>query len=165
MSYPKKQKETIIKKMLPPQGISIPKLSKQEGIPEATLYQWRKDAQKSGCFIANGNKVKADSWSSADKFSAVVETASKNQAELSLWCRERGIYPEQIETWRLACEQANDWQHSKQKQIEQEHKKDKNKIDCLERDLRYKEKALAETAALLVLRKKASAIWGEQEDE
>ncbi len=40
---------------------------------------------------------------------------------------------------------------------------DEQRIKELEKDLRYKEKALAETAALLVLRKKAQAIWGEAE--
>lgn len=165
MSYSKKQKQTILSKLLPPQSMSISALSKQEGIPEGTLYGWRKEAQLSGRLVASGAKAKADSWSSSDKFAAVVETASKNQAELSIWCRERGIYPEQIEAWRQACEQANDWQNAKKKQVEQQQKKDKSKIVSLERDLRNKEKALAETAALLVLRKKASAIWGEHEDE
>jgi hypothetical protein len=42
---------------------------------------------------------------------------------------------------------------------------DERRIKELEQDLRRKEKALAETAALLVLRKKAQAIWGEPEDE
>jgi len=46
-----------------------------------------------------------------------------------------------------------------------EAKKDKKQINQLEKELRRKDKALAETAALLVLRKKANAIWGEIEDE
>jgi transposase len=41
----------------------------------------------------------------------------------------------------------------------------KKRIKQLEVELRRKERALAETAALLVLRKKANAIWGEDEDE
>ncbi len=165
MSYPKKQKQAIVSKLLPPQSQSISTLSKEEGIPEGTLYSWRKEAQRRGCLLADGRKVKANYWSSADKFAAVVETASKNQAELSAWCRERGVYPEEIETWRAACEHANDWQATKQKQAELQQKENKNKIISLERDLRHKEKALAETAALLVLRKRASAIWGEEGDE
>ncbi|WP_156779553.1 hypothetical protein [Desulforamulus reducens] len=35
----------------------------------------------------------------------------------------------------------------------------------LQKELKRKEAALAETAALLVLRKKAQAIWGDPEDE
>jgi hypothetical protein len=39
------------------------------------------------------------------------------------------------------------------------------RIAALERELRRKEAALAEAAALLVLKKKADAIWGEPKDE
>ena len=48
---------------------------------------------------------------------------------------------------------------------QEQARRDKKRIRELERDLRHKEKALAETAALLVLRKKAEAIWGKGEDE
>ena len=41
----------------------------------------------------------------------------------------------------------------------------KKRIKQLERELRRKDAALAETAALLVLRKKAEALWGKDEDE
>ncbi|MNP84932.1 hypothetical protein D3C76_1844560 [compost metagenome] len=63
--------------------------------------------------------------------------------------------------WRVACEQANT-------PTQQEPVKDiasVKRIEQLERELRRKEAALAETAALLVLRKKADAIWGKDEDE
>ena len=42
---------------------------------------------------------------------------------------------------------------------------DKKKIKELERDLSRKEKALAETTALLVLKKKADLIWGSGEEQ
>ena len=41
----------------------------------------------------------------------------------------------------------------------------RQRIRELERDLGRKDRALAETAALLILRKKAAAIWGEDEAE
>jgi hypothetical protein len=48
-------------------------------------------------------------WSSRDKFAAVLETATLNEADPAEYCRKRGLYPAQITAWRLACEQANDW--------------------------------------------------------
>jgi len=104
-------------------------------------------------------------WCAADKFAAVVETAAMNETEISTYCRERGLYAEQIGEWRAACEQANDWDRNQTKQLKEIRKADEKRIKELERDLRRKEKALAETAALLVLRKKAQAIWGDTEDE
>ena len=49
------------------------------------------------------------------------------------------------------------------KELEAELKSEREQNKKLLRELRYKEKALAETAALLVLRKKADAIWGDPE--
>lgn len=50
-----------------------------------------------------------EGWSTRDKFAAVVESASLNEHELPEYCRKKGIYTEQIEQWRRACENANDW--------------------------------------------------------
>ena len=94
----------------------------------------------------------------------MVETAALNEAELSAWCRERGLYPEQIRQWRQACEQANDWDRTQNDRLRQARKTDQQRLKELERELKKKEKALAETAALLVLSKKARAIWGDGED-
>ena len=62
--------------------------------------------------------------------------------------------------WREACERANDWERAATSRITRETKDDKKRIKELERDLARKEKALAEAAALMLLRKKAEAIWG-----
>ncbi len=70
------------------------------------------------------------------------------------------LYPAQITAWRSACEQANDWDRAITARLGQATKEEKKRVKDLERELARKEKALAETAALLVLRKKAQAIWG-----
>ena len=67
--------------------------------------------------------------------------------------------------WRRACESANDWDRENNLRLKTEKKADRQRIRQLERELRRKEKALAEAAALLVLQKKAQAIWGDPEDE
>ena len=40
MRYPNERKEAVLKKMLPPQNMTIPALSIEEGSSEATLYNW-----------------------------------------------------------------------------------------------------------------------------
>jgi transposase-like protein len=164
VGYPKERKAAVLKKMLPPINKTIPQIAKEEGISEATLYNWRKAARAEGRLMPDGDTTAAG-WNASDKFAAVLETAAMNEAELSVYCRERGLYPEQIAQWRAACEQANDWDRSQTQQMKAARRDDEKRIKELERDLRRKEKALAETAALLVLRKKAQAIWGEPEDE
>ena len=94
----------------------------------------------------------------------VLKPPAMNAADLSEYCRRRGLFAEQITAWRLACEQANDWDRASSVRLSQATKDEKKRITALERDLQRKEKALAEAAALLVLRKKAEAIWGDGED-
>ena len=89
----------------------------------------------------------------------MLETAALNEADLARYCRKRGLYPAQIAAWRAACEQANDWDRASTARLGQATKDEKKRIKDLEWDLARKDRALAETAALLVLRKKAHAIW------
>jgi transposase-like protein len=133
MSYPKERKEAVLKKMLAPINRPIGELATQEGIAEGTLYNWRKQARLEGRLMPDGDSTPSG-WNAADKFAAVVETASLNEAELSRYCRERGLYPERIKSWRTACEQANDWQQSQTKALQQTRKDDAKHIRELEAD-------------------------------
>jgi transposase-like protein len=145
MSYPAERKEAVLKKMLPPHNKSIPELSREEGICEGTLYNWRKAARAKGMLMPDSDSS-PQGWAAVDKFSAVVETAAMNESELSAYCREKGLYPEQIKEWREACEQANDWDRNQNKQLKENRRSDSQRIKELERKLLRKEKALAETA-------------------
>ncbi len=145
--------------MLPPNNMPLGQLAKAEGISQATLTKWRAEARAKGQFLPDANSG-PEGWTSRDKHSAVIETAAMNAADLGEYCRRRGLYPEQVSVWREACERANDWERAATTRITRETKEDKKRIKELERDLARKEKALAEAAALMLLRKKAEAIWG-----
>lgn len=164
MRYPPERKESVLRKMMPPHNRSIKQLAQEEGISEATLFNWRKQAREKGLLLPDGDSG-PEGWSARDKFAAVLETATFNEIDLAEYCRKKGIYPEQLSQWRKACERANDWERECSRRLKTEKKADRQRIQQLERELRRKEKALAETAALLVLQKKAQAIWGDPEDE
>lgn len=83
---------------------------------------------------------------------------------LNQYCREKGLYPEQVKQWKQACIAGNTVKDKRNTKTTAEHKSDKKRIKELERELRRKEKALAERAALLVLGKKFDAYWEEKED-
>jgi transposase len=162
--YTKEEKTSIVKRMMPPNNESVGQLSDELGITEPTLYKWRKEARLAGK-PTPGDGQSSEQWSSEDKFLIVMETYAMNSAELAEYCRKKGLYKEQIEAWRVSCLHANGRESSQSKQLNQELKEEKQRSKTLEKDLRKKEKALAEAAALLLLRKKAQAIWGDQEDE
>ena len=154
MKYSVERKEAMLKKMLPPNQQSIPQIAREEGISEAALYLWRKEARHQGRLLPDGD-TRPEGWTTQDKFAAVVETLALNTTALAEYCRGRGLYPEQITAWRNICEQANDRQAENGQLLKDGLQAEKKRSKALERELHRKERALAETAALLVLRKKA----------
>lgn len=162
--FSQERKEAVIRKMCAPGNQKLSELSKEEGIALPTLYSWRKEARAQGKLMPDTGTTPSG-WNSRDKFAAVMETAALSEAEIAEYCRKRGIYPEQIKIWKQACEAANDWDSEQTRQLKASGKLEKKRITELERELARKEKALAEAAAILVLRKKISAIWGKDEEE
>ena len=160
--YAEEFKESIIARMLAPNNVSVPELARETGIPKDTLYTWRIKHRKANGG-ATAEQVPSVGLGSEAKFDVVIETASLNEVELSEYCRRRGLYPAQLSTWRETCLQANDAAPSKvnREELRQQGKQ----IKQLEAELRRKDKALAEAAALLVLQKKVQALWAEPEDE
>lgn len=112
-----------------------------------------------------GNGKQAEEWSSKDKFGVVLETAGLNEAELAEYCRRKGLYVEQVAAWRTACQDANEDPVERTRDQREQSKNDRKRIKQLEKELVRKEKALAEAAALIILRKKAQAIWGDPEED
>ena len=159
--YAEEFKESIIARMLAPNNVSVPELARETGIPKDTLYTWRIKHLKSNG-DATAKQVPSGGLSSEEKFAVVIESASLNEVELSEYGRRKGLYPQQINAWRNACLQANT---SVAPKVDRSELKAQAKhIKQLESELRRKEKALAEAAALLVLQKKVQEIWGEPED-
>ena len=164
MNYSKEFKDSILRRMLPPNNESISTIAKEEGLSEQTLRNWRDKARKEG-YAAPGTDSQPDNWSTQDKFLVVVETASMNEADLAEYARKKGLFVEQIRAWRDACVNANGGIAKEAARLNQELKDSQKERKKLEKELQRKEKALAEAAALLVLAKKANAIWGDPEDE
>jgi transposase-like protein len=163
VKYSAERKEAILKKMLPPHNKSIKALAQEEGISEAALYNWRSAARNQGRLLPDADRTPTG-WNAKNKLAAVIETAALNEAELAEYCRKRGLYPEQIKAWKTACENATEWEQASTQQTSRAVREEQKRIKQLESELKRKTEALAEVAALLVLRKKAQAIWGESED-
>ena len=159
--YSEEFKASIIAKMLPPNNVPVPQLVRETGIPKDTLYTWRSKQRKADG-AATVQAPAPGELSSEAKFAVVLESASLNEVELSEYGRRNGLYPQQISAWRNACLQANAAPAPKVDRTKL--KAQAKNIKQLEAELRRKEKALAEAATLLVLQKKARALWEDPED-
>jgi len=85
--------------MSAPHNKPVAAVAQLTGVPEATLYLWRKQAREQGRAVP-GDGQNPEQWSSADKFAVVLEAAPLNAAELAAYCRRKGLLVEQLERWR-----------------------------------------------------------------
>ena len=144
-------------RLLPPESASLADVAQEFGVSVQTLEKWR-DA---GLTQPAGIRT----WTTpAARFEALLTTAAMNEQERSAWCRAQGVYPQQLVEWRQSATEALGAPQTERSSPAQA-KADRRRIKELERDLRRKDKALAETAALLVLTKKLEAIFPRHEDE
>lgn len=145
----------MVRKMLPPSPMTATALAAEVGLHQGTLSRWLKQARTVGVMDKPAKK-----WTPAEKFRVVVEASKLSDKELGEFLRREGLHEAQLKEWRTAAEGGLvDAPKSSKRSPEAK------KIKELEREVRRKDKALAEAAALLILKKKAEAIWGAMDDD
>lgn len=149
-----------------PERVSASQLSKEVGIRQPTLSRWLRAAGKVAGMkkadekpIPNPARRRPQDWTPAEKLQAVQEASALTGEELGAYLRRAGLHEAQLAEWQAAA-LAGLAQGGKPTPKVPESRK----IRALEQELRRKEKALAETAALLVLRGKMEAFWGVEGD-
>ena len=143
-------------RLLPPESAPLDVVAREIGVSTDTLERWRSDEL--------AKPARERSWTPTARLEAVITTAAMDEAARSAWCREHGVYPQQLQQWRDSATQALA-EPSEKRASPQQTKEDRRRIKELERELRRKDKALAETAALLVLSKKVEAIFNKNRSE
>lgn len=161
--YSDERKAAVVNKLLPPHNRTVASVSAEEGISGVTLYSWLKQCRQQGLPVP-GNRNNGDDWSPEAKLAAVIETAPMPEAELSAYCREKGLYPEQIQRWKAGCLQGAGMQVESDKAAQKQQREARKTIKKLQAEVRRKDRVLAETTSLLVLSKKLEALYGETPD-
>ena len=148
-------KAKAVARLLPPQSATLEDVSRELGVRTDTLSRWRAEALSD-----SQDRL----WTGPARLEALIHTAGLDEIARSAWCREHGVYPEELAQWRAqASDSLSD--PSSGVAIGKAERGSRKEIRKLQRDLARKEKALAETAALLVLSKKLEAIFHESGDE
>lgn len=127
-------------------------LSRETGIRQQNLSRWLEQA-RSLPFVTEKPKH-AREWTVEQKARVLAEASKLTGEELTAYLEREGVKLAEYERWRIALEEGGRASASTNKRIRE-----------LERELARKEKALAEAAALLVLKKKVETFYGEDEDD
>lgn len=157
-------KEAIIKKVLSRNGQSILEIALANNIGHSTLNKWVKSFKSIHNIATNKNLVAGSSAiTSAERFKHLQATMGQESAIVGTYCRKHGLYPHQLTQWET--EFMTSPIHPKHLQANTEVKALRAEIKTLNHIIVRKDKVLAETVALLVLKKKAAQIWGDSEDD
>jgi transposase len=160
--YPQELREHLVTRMLGPEGMSANALSKETGIAQTTLSRWKQAARSVASMTterdAPGGATprrprRQQDWTPPERLRAVIEASALADADLGAWLRREGLHEATLEQWREAALRGLGAGAARG---------EAKRVKELERELHRKDKALAETAALLVLRGKVQALWEEE---
>ena len=151
------------------EDVSLKVLADSLGVGYSTLQLWIRQSKNHelettlpGEILAMSKEKRPQDWSSEERLNMVITCGSLSDEAISELCREKGIYPHHVNQWKSDFASGNTVGTNVKKQPDS--KALKNEIKALKKELNRKDKALAETAALIVLQKKVNAIWGCDED-
>ena len=154
--YSETFKDRMVRRLVGPSAMSANAVAAEVGVAQATLSRWLAAARNVGAMTRSPTKQ----WTGAEKLRVVTEARHLSGSDLGAFLRREGLHDAQLTAWRAAAEAALAEPARGRAKPSAEAKR----IQELERELRRKDAALAETAALLVLKKKAQAIWGDADD-
>lgn len=161
MPYSRSVKVGILKKVLPPEERSIASISSETGISEQTIRNWIKEA-KSGSLDEKADEKSPRNLSGSEKYQLLMESKKIPKEELGEFLRKRGLHSQHLKLWdQEFIEMVKDNGKREKKKVRDFQKQ----IKDLKKEVRRKDKALAETAALLVLKKKLNVLMGDKEDD
>jgi transposase len=172
MEYPDAVKARMVRRMVGPNAVSATTLESETGIPQPTLSRWlRAAATLKGVSTtksppppsppaADAPPKRPQDWTALERAQAVLEASALSDEQLGEYLRRNGLHREHLQEWRAALEQALARQPARASRTS-----DAKRIKELEREVARKDKALAETTALLVLKKKVATLLGDEDDD
>lgn len=170
--YSETFKNKLVARMLMPNPRPMATLARETGVTEPTLYRWRNEATLKGVSTDHSDDKPTaptkppHAWSPEDKLAVVLEASAVAEAELGMFLRRKGVHEAQLAEWRRqVTEGAVAALRGPSGRDRKAAHGEAKRVRELERELARKDKALAEAAALLVLKKKAQAIWGDEDDD
>jgi transposase len=156
----------MVAKLTGPHAKTATALAEETGLAQATLSRWLKEASTLRRKMPTDDsdtpapRKQPQEWSPEEKLAVVLEASGLSEGELGAYLRGKGIHAALLDEWRQqALAGLRGTERASKLQTESKEVRE------LKRELQRKDKALAETAALLVLKKKAQEIWGDEDDD
>jgi transposase len=145
-------KQKMLQRLTGKDPLSALQLSRETGVRQQNLSRWLEEARSLPLVASNDIKVRE--WTVEQKARVLAEASNLSGEQLRAYFEREGVRLVDFERWRIALEEDGRESASTTKRIRQ-----------LERELARKEKALAEAAALLVLKKTITNLHSDEDDD
>ena len=162
-TYSESFKRRVIKQLFMPNGKTASELSRELGLSQSTLSRWRTQVTESRLPTmseTSGQAKRESEWSAQEKYRFLLEAAACSEKDLGALLRRRGVYEATHRQWEKAALSGLCGAEKKAPSGKKALREEKHRVRQLERELRRKDAALAEAAALLVLKKKLPYLLG-----
>lgn len=159
MRYTTGFKKNIVRRLLIPDSLGVHEISEETGVAIPTLYNWLKKYREQ-IELANYQKT-PEEWALPEKSNALLEVAALSPEEQGEWLRRNGLQSIHLTLWKKELSKAL---AEIGKPVNKTNAKEaRKKIRELEKEIRRKDKALAEMTALVVLKKKLETFLEERD--
>ncbi len=156
---------TVAAALKRPSGVGLEPFARERGLGYSTLQRWLRLAREGKLRSPDARltrEKRPGDWTTEEKWQAVLDCAGKDEAARAAYCRARGLFPHHLEQWKqelMNKSKADDpARRDEVRALKEENRQ-------LKRELARKDKALAEAAALITLKKKLATLWVEDEEK
>lgn len=161
--------QAVEKVLLRPNGVTVNEVADGLGVGHSTLGKWllasrnhKFESPSAGEINMKSQERRPEDWNAEERLDMIISCSSMEEEALNQYCREKGIYPHHVKQWKQdftsgVMSKSHASSVSELRTLSSENK-------SLKKELNRKEKALAETAALLVLQKKVNEYWGDEDN-
>jgi transposase len=151
--YALSYKQQIIERLTGRNAMSARQVAREAGLGQPTVSRWLREARTLPPVA--GQKRGSRQWSIEEKVRVLAAGSKLTGSQLTQLLEREGLVLAEFERWRLALDSDNP----------KPSVTATRRIRALEREVARKDKALAEAAALLILKKKAELLWGVVDDD
>jgi hypothetical protein len=145
-------KQKMIERLTGKEALSASRLARETGVRQQNLSRWLQEARSLP--LVTSRDVSERTFTLEEKARVLADAARLRGEELHAYLERQGVKLADFERWRIALQEDGRSSIATSRRIRQ-----------LERELARKEKALAEAAALLVLKKTIAKLRPDEDDD
>jgi transposase-like protein len=155
-------RSSVVRKTLDDSGRSVAEVSRETGVSYATVLSWIKKYRLGKLDVDDATGMTPDQRNPGEKLTLLLESKTLEEDQRGEWLRQHGLHSEHLPLWE---QELTAVMNNKQTDLNQKNNELKKENRRLQRELTQKEKALAEAAVLLTLKKKFRNLFSTEDEE